>query len=53
MTSVNMLIGKEARRLLADQYMADNKPWFAHDIMKGQSKQFDASLRVISDLLNR
>lgn len=44
-------IAPGARELLAWQYDTEGKPWFAHDIRKGSSKQFDVSLRVISMIL--
>jgi hypothetical protein len=45
------MISDEARELLATKYKAANKPWFAVDILKGQSKQFDHALEVITEVL--
>jgi hypothetical protein len=45
------LISQEARNLLADQYDAEGKPWFAHDIRHNKGKQFNAALIVLTRVL--
>ena len=51
MTSGKTVVSQEARNLLADQYEAEGKPWFAYDIRHNKGKQFDAALIVITKVL--
>jgi hypothetical protein len=45
-------ISQQARQLLADAYTAQNKPWFASEILKGWSQQFDTTLILLTQLLD-